>query len=128
MSFGDKKRHLARITSADIAEVYNGMMGLAVCFDYEDGGSQCMGGYLIDGAMIVRFMAAVNVMKLREAEGKSCWVTADHSHIYKVEPLHAKDGAPFDIDEWSEWVKETMPSISYSEMKTGKKVVRVGNE
>lgn len=117
----DRQRELARITSADIGDVYNDMLGLVVAFEYEDGGGQCLSGYLIDAAMVVRFMRAVGVTKLRDAVGKSCWVTHDHGKIYMVEPLHKKDGRPFDIEAWQAWAKERLPGISYHELCTGER-------
>ncbi len=116
------ERSLARIAHADIGEVYNGMVGLSVTFDYDDGGCQGLGGYMIEAGMIVRFMKAVGVLSLSDAVGKSCWVTHSHSKVYRVEPLHKKDGTTFDIDEWSAWVNERFPDgPSYHELETGKR-------
>jgi hypothetical protein len=117
----ERTRELARIKSADIADVYNGMLGLRVDFEYEVGGGQLLTGYMLDAAMVARFMGAVGIGRLSDAALKSCWVTHDHCNIYKVEPLHAKDGKPFDIEEWQAWIKERMPPISWSELETGKR-------
>ena len=118
------ERSLARVTHADIGEVYNGMLGLVVMFEYEDdlgSSGQGLGGYMIDGAMIVRFMNAVGVMELSKAVGKSCWVTHSHTKVYRVEPLHKKDGRAFDIDELGAWVKKRWPpDLSYRELETGR--------
>lgn len=116
---GEPERVLARVTSADIAEVYNGMVGLCVCFDYENGGGQCLSGYMLDAAMVVRFMNAVGVLRLRDAVGKSCWVTHTWSKVLKVEPLHAKDGTAFDVEEWSRWCERRMGPVQlcYSELE-----------
>ena len=120
------ERVLARITSADIAEVYNGMLGLAVTFEYESGGGQALNGYILDASMVIRFMRAINVMKLSKAVGVSCWVTHTHCEVLRIEPLHAKDGVPFDIKEWQAWMKERIAplGICYREMETGERVNR----
>jgi hypothetical protein len=100
-------RELARVTSADIGEVYNGMVGLCACFEYDDGaGGQCLTGYFLDAAMVVRFMNAMGSLSLAKCVGKSCWVTHTHSKILKVEPLHKQDGVPFDVMEWERWTQE----------------------
>lgn len=112
----EPKRELARISHADIGEVYNGILGLVVTFEYEGCGVQGLGGYMLEAAMIARFMRAVNVTRLSNAVGKSCWVTHTHDSITKIEPLHAKDGTPFDIPEWQAWVKATLPPLSWSKL------------
>ncbi len=69
----------------------------------------------------MRLMCAVGVNSLDKMEGKSCWVTHTNSEITKIEPLHKKDGKPFDILEWKKWAKERLPKISPYEYRTGKK-------
>lgn len=116
------ERSLARVISADIADIYNDMLGLSVTFEYDDGTCQGLGGYMLDAAFVVRFMAALDVDRLSKAVGTSCWVTHSHSKVYKVEPLHKKDGRPFDIEEWGAWVKERGPKdMCWSELLTGKR-------
>ena len=111
-------RELARITYADIGAVYEGIPGLVVNFEYEDGGGQYLSGHMIDPAMVCRFMNAVGVSALRDAEGKSCWVTHTDQEILKVEPLHAKDGRPFDLEEWKAWMRQRIAplGITYAEL------------
>lgn len=118
-----KTRSLARITSADIQFVYNDLLGLCVSFEYEGGTGQSLSGYTLDAAMVIRFMAAISVDKLSAAKGKSCWVTHSWSKIHKIEPLHQKDGTPFDVDEWQAWCKDRMGSIglTYHELLTGER-------
>lgn len=116
------ERKLARIVSADIEDVYNGMLGLCVHFEYEDGMHQNLSGYVIEAAFVVRFMVAVGVSRLRDAAGRSCWVTCTHSSIEAIEPLHKKDGRPFVIAEWQAWLKERFPEgISWRELETGER-------
>lgn len=115
----DAERELARITQADIGDVYNGMPGLAVTFEYEGGCCQGLGSYILDAAFVARFMGAVGVTRLRDAIGKSCWVTYTHSKVLAVEPLHKKDGRPFVIAEWQEWFKRRCTPLSWHELTTG---------
>ena len=114
------ERSLARIEQADIGDVYNGMQGLIVTFAYDEGTHQGLGSYALDAAFVIRFMNAVGGLnKLSDAVGRSVWVTHTWSKVLKVEPLHKKDGRPFDIEEWQEWYKRRMPPMCYREMSTG---------
>jgi hypothetical protein len=119
MGWEDPERELARIAYADIGEVYNGMLGLRVGFEYEGGCSQGLGGYMLDAGMVIRVLNAIGVSSLSAAKGRSCWVTHTHDKVLKIEPLHAKDGTPFVIAEWQEWVRRVMPRLSYSDLKKG---------
>lgn len=110
------KRELAKVTSADICEMYNGMLGLSVGFKYESGFSQNLSGYVLDAAMVIRVMAAIGVLSLSEAVGKSCWVTHTHSSVIKIEPLHKDDGKPFVLAEWQKFVEKKMPGLSYRDL------------
>lgn len=117
--WNDPERKLARIMRADIGDVYNGMLGLVVEFAYDKATRQCLSGYMLDAAFVIRFMRAVGVDRLSEAEGKSCWVTATRNEILSVEPLHAEDGRPFVISEWQDWVKRRMTPVCWNELETG---------
>jgi len=111
------ERSLARVTSADIGEVYNGMLGLRVCFEYEGGMHQCLSGYMLEAAMVVRVMRALGVMELGKAVGVSCWVTHTHDGIKAIEPLHAKDGIPFILADWQAWVRATLPPLAWIDLE-----------
>ncbi len=112
------ERELARISQADIGDVYNGMLGLSVTFEYESGGGQGLGGRILDASFVIRFMNAVGrVSKLQDCVGRSVWVTHSHSDISIIEPLHKKDGKIFVISEWEEWHKERGCKASYSELE-----------
>ena len=99
------ERELARVKSAYIGEVHEGIIGLVAHFEYESGVCQCLGGYQLEPAFVYRFLGALGIRDLRKAEGKSCWVTYRPAKILKIEPLHKKDGEPFDIEAWSKWVR-----------------------
>jgi len=116
----EPERELARITHADIGDVYNGMLGLLVEFEYDGSDCQRLSDYLLDAAMVVRFLRAVGgCSKLSDAVGRSVWVTHTHDSIKKIEPLHQKDGKPFVIAEWEEWVCARLPEVSWSELESG---------
>jgi hypothetical protein len=116
---GDAERKLAKIVRADIGDVYNGILGLVVEFSYGRSLGQCFTGYMLDAAMVVRFMRAVGVDRLSEAAGRSCWVTCTHNWIQKIEPLHEDEGRPFVVAEWQEWVERRMTPVSWYELTTG---------
>lgn len=120
----EPERELARIISAEIGDVYNGMLGLVVHFEYESGMHQNLAGYMLDAAFVIRFVRAVGAGVLNECTGRSVWVTHTWDKILKVEPLHARDGKPFVIEEWSEWVKRRLPPMSYHELETGEETIR----
>ena len=89
-------------------------------FDYEDG--CCQGfGYMVDVSFLMRLLSAVGVSSLRELNGEPCWVTSTGNKILKVEPLHKKDGAPFDITKWCKEKAEEKDAKSAYEMRTGRK-------
>jgi hypothetical protein len=116
----ERTRELARVTHANIGEVYNGILGLSVTFEYEpDGCCQGLGSYMLDASFVARFMGALGILQLHEAVGRSCWVTHTHDCIVSVEPLHKKDGRPFVISDWQEWVKRRCTQISWHELTTG---------
>lgn len=114
----DEGRILARCRGFDFAIEDHGLPTLNGHFEYEGGSCQGM-GYMVDTAFLFRFLEAVGVSSLRELEGKSCWVTHTHDKISKIEPLHKKDGTPFIIEEWGEWVKRRAPFTAH-ELRTGK--------
>lgn len=113
------ERSLAKCRGFDFVIEDHGCPFLAGTFEYDDGGCQGL-GYVINVAFLMRLLDAVGAESLRELEGRSCWVTHDHSHISKIEPLHKKDGKPFVIAEWQEWTKKNEPFSPY-ELRTGKK-------
>lgn len=110
------ERELAKIKRADIQDVYNGMLGLVVEFEYEDEMHQCLSGYMLDAAMVVRVMSAVGANALSKMEGLSCWVTHDNSSIIMIEPLHKKEGKPFVLDEWKRWLKRHNVKSCWSDL------------
>ena len=114
-------RYLAKVREADICIEDHGIPYLSVQFDYDEGVSQGLGAYTLDGAFVFRFMLALGVDSLKRAEGKSCWVEADGGNIYSISPLHKKDGPPFVIKEWQEWMERRESNFSASEMRTGRK-------
>lgn len=110
---------LARITRADIADVYNGMVGLSVQFEFDECSVQSFSGYILDASQVVRFMNAVGVSRLRDAEGKSCWIVREdwfNGHICEIHPLHKKDGKPFILSEWKAWHDKHGCKASYSSL------------
>jgi hypothetical protein len=113
------ERELARISHADIGDIYNGMIGLQVTFEYEGCGAQGLGSYTLDAAFVIRFLQAVGVDALSKAKGKSVWVIHTYDRVLAIEPLHKKDGKPFVIAEWSEWLKRRCSPLSYHELATG---------
>jgi hypothetical protein len=115
----DIEHKLSKVRSANIRIEDHGIPFLDVQFDHEDGYSQGLGVYTLDGAFVFRFMLAMGVSSLADAVGKSCWVDAGHSSISAIYPLHKKDGQPFIIKEWQEWMERRGPQFSASEMRTG---------
>lgn len=113
------KRSLAKCREFDFAIEDHGCPILYGTFEYEDGGIQSL-GYQVDIAFLMRFMCALGVDQLSKVNGKSCFVTHTFNNIMKIEPLHKKEGTPFDIQEWIEW-KKTREWPSAYEMRTGKK-------
>lgn len=113
------ERELAKARSFDVGIEDHGILVMFGYFDYEGGGAQGL-GYCIDSSFLYRFLSAFGVEKLRDVEGKSCWVTHDDSTIYKIEPLHKKDGTEFDIKLWQTFVQKLNLPSPY-EMRTGKK-------
>lgn len=65
-------------------------------FEYEDGGGQTF-GLRMERDVIQSFLGVFGVWKLSEVNGRSCWVTHSQYDVAKLEPLHAKDGKPFDV-------------------------------
>lgn len=107
------ERELARCVDFDFGLRRGVFPSLSGHFEYEKCGFQGM-GYSIDTAFLVRFMNVFGVDELRDVNGKSCWVTHTHDSITMIEPLHKKDGKPFDIEAWQKWSSNNMPSHSAS--------------
>lgn len=100
----NKEKSLARCKGFDFS-IHDRGYGLSGHFEYEDGGCQGF-GYITDEGFLLAFLQSVGVESLRKLEGKSCWVTHDHSNIYRIEPLHKKDGKPFIIEKWRKWIEK----------------------
>jgi hypothetical protein len=95
----ERVKKAARIRGVDIISDEHGGLAMGGSFDY--GGSGQGLGYRIDIDFVQRFMAVFRVDRLRDADGKACWVTHDHCTIYKIEPLLPADGTAFDVEAWS---------------------------
>ena len=117
----DITHELSKVRSVDICIEDHGIPYLDVQFDHEDGFSQALGVYTLDGAFVFRFMLALGVDSLKKAVGKSCWVDTGHSSLTAIYPLHKKDGQPFIIKEWQEWMGRRNLGVSAREMRTGRK-------
>jgi hypothetical protein len=117
---GKKEKVLAKCRDFDFGIEDHGCPYLFGTFEYE--GGACQGfGYIVDTAFLMRFISVFGVQSLREVNGKSCWVTSDWDGIYKVEPLHKKDGQAFNVEDWRKWHKERGCKASPHEMLTGEK-------
>ena len=115
------ERELAKAKDFDIQIEDHGIPVLSGYFDYEGGSAQGL-GYFVDMAFVMRFMGVFGVEYLHRVEGKSCWVTHTNDKILSIEPLHAKDGTPFVIQDWIDWNEEHPErNLSAYEMRTGKK-------
>jgi len=111
------KRELAKVTGkVDFIMGRGSFPDVILCFEYESGFSQCLGGNFIDISFLMRLCKCFGVEKLRDIEGKSCWVWATPSNILRIDPLHSKDGTPFDIEEWRAWREKNMPSMTSAEL------------
>jgi len=115
-------RLLAKCTGADVRIEDHGIPYLSVGFDYDEGSSQGLGVYVLDGAFVFRFMLAMGIEALSEAKETSCWVVqGEDGMIAEVHPLHRKGGTPFVIEEWRRWIVGKNLNLSAYEMRTGKK-------
>ncbi len=94
------ERELAKCKGMDIQDNDHGGLMLGGVFEYESGNAQGL-GWGIDMEFLKRFMDVFGVMRLRDVNGKSCWVLCNSSKIVRIEPLHKKDGEAFDILEWA---------------------------
>ena len=99
MSMNDYERELAKCEDFDIRDNEHGGLCLGGSFDF-DGSSQGF-GYQIDIEFVQKFMEVFGVTHLQAVNGKSCWVTHTYDSIKLVEPLHKKDGVPFDVQAWA---------------------------
>ena len=105
----ERTKYLARIRNADVAIEDHGILVLDVTFEYEEGGVQGL-PIIIQGphggAFIKAFLQAIGADSFTKARGKDCWVEASSYNIFKISPLHKKDGIPLDIDEFNKKHKE----------------------
>lgn len=114
------ERILAKCVDFDFGIEDHGFPYLHGHFDFEDFGSQGL-GYSIDTAFLMRFLGVFGVDRLRQVNGRSCWVTHEGGLIVLIEPLHKKEGNPFDIKAWAEWIRKSGRAISAHELMTGEK-------
>ena len=99
------ERDLAKLKGFDIWFEDHGIIAMAGTFHYE--GSSCQGfGYCINIEFVKHLMSVFGVEYLQKINGKSCWVTHDHSSIYKLEPIHKEDGKVFDVQKWVDDTKK----------------------
>jgi|SRR6267142_5295772 len=115
-----KERILAKIVATDFEIEDHGIPIWSVQFDYDDGSSQGLGGYTAEISFMCRLLRSVGVNSFNRLKGKSCFVTHDNSHIYSIEPLHKKDGIPFIIQDWRNWVEKRGARLTPYELVTGK--------
>lgn len=113
------ERSLAKCRGFDIGIEDHGILVMYGTFEYDDGGCQGL-GYGIETSFLYRFLSVFSVEMLRQVNGKSCWVTHTNDRITKIEPLHKKDGVPFDIVKWQKFVQQMNLPSPY-EMRTGEK-------
>jgi len=97
-----EERSLAKCEDFDFIIDDHGLPLLNGTFNYENGSAQGL-GFIIDVSFLMRLMEAVGVGSLQDINKKSCWVTHTHSEIFKIEPLHKKDGTTFNIKKWRDW-------------------------
>lgn len=115
----ETERELAKCSGFDFGVDWDhGWPMLFGTFKYEGGGQGL--GYMMDVSFLMRFLDVFHVERLRQVEGKFCWVTHTNSNIHKIEPIMEGEGKTFDIDEWREWIKK-QNMLSPYEMRTGKK-------
>lgn len=116
-----QEKLLAICSGADIVVEDHGIPYLNAHFEYDDGGSfQGLGAYTLEGAFVFRFMNALGVDALSRAKGTSVWIVrGDDGFISEIHPLHKKNGTPFVIKDWQDWVKKRGIIVSASEMRTG---------
>lgn len=116
-----EERTIARWIHDDLEIEDHGWLILSGHFEYGESGSLCQGwGFFADASFLMRFMGALGVTRLKDTHRKSCWVTRTGGEILLVEPLHRKDGRPFDVREWREWIKG-QHQASPHEMLTGER-------
>ena len=94
----ERVRELGKMTNCDLWLEDHGCLVLGGEFHYEDGGVQGIGRIMTIDAL-KQFMQVFNVEYLRSVNGKTCWVTHDFNGIYKLEPLHNKDGVVWNMEE-----------------------------
>jgi len=89
---------LARIDSADVVIEDRGGLCLSMSFAYDKGSVQGLCLALRDTSaqgILAGVLAAVGVSSVSALKGQACWIHADYSHIYKIEPLFQGNGIPF---------------------------------
>jgi hypothetical protein len=86
----------------DVAIEDHGFLTMEGYFEYGETAGAGQGlGYVIDHVFITSFLKAMGARRMKDTDGRACWVTVENCRIVKIEPLFAKDGAPFDIAAWS---------------------------
>lgn len=91
-------RDHARCKGLDVGIEDHGIFVMHGSFE-GDGWGQGFGHH-INEKFIRAMMAVFNVDRVRNMNGRPCWVTHSNSAIHKIEPLFEKDGIAFDVDEW----------------------------
>jgi hypothetical protein len=117
-------RTLAKLSGFDFGIEDHGFPYLFGTFEYEDGEARGF-GYSIEVGFLLRFMGVFGVDRLQRVNGRSCWVVSrdelrigySSEKIIRIDPLHKKDGTPFDLVAWREWVKKY--PVSAHELRTG---------
>ena len=80
---------------------------------------------MADAAFLMRLLSVFRAERLRDLEGKPCWITSSHGRIHLVEPLLPDEGKPFDVDAWCLW-KSAQPGMSAYKMLNGEKPPKRG--
>lgn len=98
MSRENAERKLARCQGFDIGIQDHGLACLHGAFT-GDGWGQGL-GLAIDIDFVKGLLAVFGVDRIAKVNGRPCWILADHSRIYLVEPLMPGEGKAFDVDVW----------------------------
>ena len=95
------ERELAKAKYFDFGIEDHGFPFLFGHFEYDRAGSSQGIGNILTMEFLMAFLEVFDVEQLHQVNGKSCWVTHTNDKILKIEPLHRKEGKPFDIESFT---------------------------
>lgn len=92
------QRQVAVYRKPNISNNEHGGVMLDGYFEFEDGSTQAISQYQVNGRFLLALLQVFGVAKLSQIDGKAVWVTHDQRDIVRLDPLIRDSAPPMALD------------------------------